>query len=55
MFLVVFLKKILILNMYFEAALIMFVSFTVYFSLGIFVFKIINIKAIKEMIGEIRK
>ena len=52
---VVVLKKIFAFNMYAEAILIAIISFSIYAAVGIFVFKIINLKIVKNIYVEIKK
>lgn len=52
---VALLKKILIMNLYLEAAIITIIGLALYFMVGIFMLKIINLGLLKKMYGEIRK
>lgn len=52
---VFYLKSVLVLNMYLEATVVSLVSIVIYFVLGIFVFRIINIATVKQMLNQMRK
>lgn len=52
---VIALKQLLVLNLYIEAVLVTLISLAVYFFLGIFIFKIINLGLLKQPYKQIRR
>lgn len=48
--LVIFLKSALKMNLYYEAAIVSLISFAVYFALGLFILKIVDMRIIKEIL-----
>jgi O-antigen/teichoic acid export membrane protein len=53
--LIIVLKKLFVFNMYVEAIAVTIIGLLLYFLLGLFVFKIINVNILKEKYAQLRK